>query len=34
MRLYNIETIAKKIGISKKYLIPYGHYKAKIDLPA
>lgn len=32
MRLYNIETIAKKIGISKKYLIPYGHYKAKIDL--
>jgi len=27
-----IEKIAKKLAIDKKYLIPYGHYIAKIDL--
>jgi len=27
-----IEKIAKKLKIDKKYLIPYGHYIAKIDL--
>ena len=28
----SIEKIAKKLAIDKKYLIPYGHYIAKIDL--
>ena len=28
----NIFTIAKKIGIDEKYLIPYGYDKAKISL--
>lgn len=27
-----VEKIAKKLGINKKYLIPYGKYIAKIDL--
>ncbi len=32
MKLEKIEEIAKKAGISEKYLEPYGKYKAKIDL--
>lgn len=27
-----IEKIAKKAGIDEKYVLPYGHYKAKIDM--
>jgi len=27
-----IGEIAKKLGIPEKYLIPYGHTKAKVDL--
>ena len=30
--MFNIERIAKEIGIDKKFLEPYGNYKAKIDL--
>jgi len=31
MKLQRIATIAKKIGIPEKAILPYGHYKAKID---
>lgn len=31
-RKYPIEKIASKLKIDKKYLIPYGHYIAKLDL--
>lgn len=31
MKLLPITDIAKKIGVPDKYLLPYGHYKAKID---
>ncbi len=30
--MFDIERIAKEIGIDKKFLEPYGNYKAKIDL--
>ena len=30
--MFNIERIAKENGIDKKFLEPYGNYKAKIDL--
>ncbi len=29
--MFNIERIAKEIGIDKKFLEPYGNFKAKID---
>lgn len=32
MTLLPIATVAKKIGIDEKYVLPYGHHKAKIDL--
>lgn len=32
MKLIDITKVAKKAHIDKKYLIPYGHYMAKIDL--
>ena len=32
MKLIDITRVAKKAHIDKKYLIPYGHYMAKIDL--
>jgi formate--tetrahydrofolate ligase len=31
MKLKKIEEIAKKINIPNRYILPYGHYKAKID---
>ncbi|HOJ44500.1 MAG TPA: formate--tetrahydrofolate ligase [Bacilli bacterium] len=31
MKLLPIGDIAKKIGVLKRHLLPYGHYKAKID---
>jgi formate--tetrahydrofolate ligase len=31
MKLLPIGDIAKKIGVPKRHLLPYGHYKAKID---
>ena len=30
--MFDIEKIAKEIGIDKQFLEPYGNYKAKIDL--
>lgn len=32
MKLKNIAEIAKNLGIPGQYVLPYGHYKAKIDL--
>ena len=31
-KLLKISDIAKKVGIKDKYLEPYGHYKAKINM--
>jgi formate--tetrahydrofolate ligase len=32
MPLKKIQTIARKLGIPDEFVLPYGHYKAKIDL--
>tara|TARA_Y100000590_G_C15729905_1_gene1016605 strand:- start:1149 stop:2768 length:1620 start_codon:yes stop_codon:yes gene_type:complete len=32
--MQHIQEVANKMGLDKKSLIPYGHYKAKIDLDA
>lgn len=32
MKLKKIDKIAKKLGLSKDEIIPYGYYKAKIDI--